>query len=147
MSRTEWKFPVADRPQIVAAISARLATGEPMAEICRSPDMPCVDTVWRWTQEHDEIARSIARARLIGEDAIAIEALRIADGAIPDPAGKHDPVRDKLRVDTRLKLLAKWNPGKWGDRVQLRHADAEGETLDTAPLVRELLGLMRHDPG
>ena len=26
--------------------------------------------------------------------------------------------RNKLRVDTRLKLLAKWNPRKYGERVQ-----------------------------
>lgn len=24
----------------------------------------------------------------------------------------------KLRIDTRLKLLAKWNPRKWGERLQ-----------------------------
>ena len=27
----------------------------------------------------------------------------------------------KLRIDTRLKLLAKWNPKKWGDRMALDH--------------------------
>jgi hypothetical protein len=25
----------------------------------------------------------------------------------------------KLQIETRLKLLAKWNPKKYGDRVQL----------------------------
>jgi hypothetical protein len=27
----------------------------------------------------------------------------------------------RLQVDTRLKLLAKWNPKKYGDRQQLDH--------------------------
>ena len=57
-------------------------------------------------------------------------------------SGECDPTRDKLRVDTRLKLLATWNPGRWGDRVQLRHANADGEKIDTTPLVNELLGLL-----
>jgi hypothetical protein len=32
--------------------------------------------------------------------------------------------RSKLRIETRLKLLAKWNPKKWGDRLQVA-GDAE----------------------
>ena len=98
--------------------------------------------MWRWGQQSEDIARSIARARELGEEAIAAEALRIADGAVPDANGECDPTRDKLRVDTRLKLLATWNPGRWGDRVQLRHANADGEKIDTTPLVNELLGLL-----
>jgi hypothetical protein len=27
--------------------------------------------------------------------------------------------RSKLRIETRLKLLAKWNPKKWGDKLEL----------------------------
>ena len=35
--------------------------------------------------------------------------------------------RDKLIIDTDLKLLAKWSPRLYGDKVQL--ADADGEKL------------------
>ena len=59
-----------------------------------------------------------------------------------NPGGVSDPQRDKLRVETRLKLLAKFNPKRWGDSTQVRHADADGGKLDTAPLVSELLALM-----
>jgi hypothetical protein len=65
-----------------------------------------------------------------------MDALDIAD----DKSG--DVARDKLRVETRLKLLAKWNPKKYGDNMQLRHADAEGGKLDTQPLVSELLTML-----
>lgn len=37
----------------------------------------------------------------------------------------------KLQIDTRLKLLAKWDPKRFGDRVQL--ADAEGNNLPAPP--------------
>jgi len=28
----------------------------------------------------------------------------------------------KLRIDTRLKLLAKWNPKKYGDKQAIEHS-------------------------
>ena len=34
-----------------------------------------------------------------------------------------------LRVDTRLKLLAKWDPKRYGDATTVKHADADGEKL------------------
>ena len=142
-----FKFPVVERQEIVDLICERLSSGVPLAEICRQPGLPSHDSVWRWGQQSEDIARSIARARELGEEAIAAEALRIADGAVPDANGECDPTRDKLRVDTRLKLLAKWNPGRWGDRVQLRHANADGDKIDTTPLVDELLGLLAPGAG
>ena len=32
----------------------------------------------------------------------------------------------KLRIETRLKLLAKWNPKKYGDKLAHTGADGEG---------------------
>ena len=61
-------------------------------------------------QGDEEIARQIARARSDGYDTIAVDALKIADDR------KGDVPRDKLRVETRLKLLAKWDPKRYGDR-------------------------------
>jgi hypothetical protein len=70
---------------------------------------------------------AIARAREIGYDAIAEDCLRIADDASNDwMETEHGPrlnaehvQRSKLRIETRLKLLAKWNPKKYGERVQV----------------------------
>ena len=53
-----------------------------------------------------------------------------------------DVQRDKLLIETDFKLLSKFNPKRWGDSTQLRHADADGAKLDTSPLVSELLSLM-----
>jgi hypothetical protein len=70
---------------------------------------------------------AIARAREIGYDAMAEDCLRIADDAANDwMETEHGPrlnaehvQRSKLRIETRLKLLAKWNPKKYGERVQV----------------------------
>ena len=72
----------------------------------------------------DDISRAIARAREEGEQSIAFRARQTARGA-GDSTG--DVQRDKLIIDTDLKLLAKFNPKRWGDKLQ--HADADGEKL------------------
>ena len=73
--------------------------------------MPDPANVWRWQQEDAELSQAIAHARELGFDQIALDALKIAD----DKEGEHQ--RDRLRVDTRLKLLAKWDPKRYGDRI------------------------------
>jgi len=124
------------RFEIIDEIVERLSEGEPLRAICRSQGMPHWRTVYNWLDADPLAASAIARARDEGHDAIAIQALQIAD----DKSG--DPQRDKLRIETRLKLLAKWNPKKYGDSTQIKHADADGNKLDTAPLVNELLSAM-----
>ena len=72
----------------------------------------------------DWVASAIARARDLGADAIAEQAFEILD--MP-PAYKTteggqsidqgDVANRKLQVEGRLKLLAKWNPKKYGDRT------------------------------
>lgn len=111
------KWPREDRPKIIQAICARLANGEPMAVICRTEGMPSHDTVMDWAKQCEDAARSIARAREHGWDAIAERARMTArgmSGERGDSSG--DWQRDKLIIETDLKLLAKWDPKRYGDR-------------------------------
>lgn len=126
-------------PALVAKICARLSEGEALAVICRDKGMPDPATVWRWEQADAEVMQAIARAREAGYDAIALEALDIADDGRrdykPDKDGReivdHDHIaRSRLRVDTRLKLLSKWSP-RYGDKMQL--AGHDGGALPAPP--------------
>ena len=105
-----------DPADFVDDLCDHLTKGLPMAEWSRIPGNPSLDVVETWQQKDREIERSIAHAREVGGDMIAADALRIAD----DTSG--DPVRDRLRVETRLKLLAKWHPKRYGDRQQVEHS-------------------------
>lgn len=105
-------------PEKVEAICERLAKGEPLAVICRDKGMPGLTTVWDWEQAHEGVSEAIARAREAGEHVIGADCLAIADDREDDPASR------RVRVETRLKLLAKWNPRKWGDKVQQEHSGA-----------------------
>jgi hypothetical protein len=115
-------------PERLATIGERLGQGEPLAAICRDLGI-CDDTVRNWMEKDEEAARAIARAREDGEQAIAYRLRQTARGKGPDDGGDStgDVQRDKLVIDTDLKLLAKFNPKRWGDKVQ--HADAEGNNL------------------
>lgn len=109
-----------DREAVTTAICKRLATGEPMAVICRDLGIP-VKTVNDWRLADEAIRGQFEDARDLGFDAIAHGCIDIVDNTAEDPASR------RVRVDTRMKLLAKWDPRRYGDKVQ--HADADGEKL------------------
>lgn len=120
--------PTKRTPERVESILAGLRLGDPLTEICAGLDL-CDDTVRDWAKADEEFSRAIARAREAGEDAIAHRLRRTARGRGADAGGDStgDVQRDRLIVETDLKLLAKFNPKRWGDKVQ--HADADGNRL------------------
>ena len=116
-------------------ICERIANGEPLRQICREEGMPAWTTVYKWINANPEFRERFARARDLGHDAIAEEALEIADTPL---TGEELEIADdgktkvkradmlghrKLQIETRLKLLAKWNPKKYGEKVQIGGAD------------------------
>ncbi len=112
-------------------IAAELANGVPLREICRTAGMPAWRTVYDWMDADQAFAAAIARARISGFDAIAAECLEIADTPVEGEErtekddGRIEVKRGdmlghrKLQIETRLKLLAKWDPKRYGDRTTL----------------------------
>ena len=100
--------------QIVRSILDGLAVGTPLTVLCRQIGV-CDDTVRNWAEGDEELSRAIARAREAGEDWLAYEGLTIVDNTEEDPASR------RVRSDYRLKLLAKFNPNRWGDRQSIEH--------------------------
>lgn len=124
-----------DRTVIVDEICKRLAQGEPLAQICRDLHMPGVTTVWEWCRDDKRISESIAQARAIGFDVIADDCLTIADTPMEgvEITTSEDGVTEKrgdmlghrkLQIETRLKLLAKWDPKRYGDLQKVEHSGA-----------------------
>ena len=123
---------------ILEEITERLSRGEPLAAICRDEGMPHDSTVRDWMARDEMIALAIARARESGEDWLAAECLQIADTPVEGIIEKLEPDKEtgrlvvverrkedmlghrRLQIDTRLKLLAKWNPKKYGDSMTVR---------------------------
>ena len=135
-------------PDTAKTICELLSDGIPLREICRMEGMPAWRTVYDWMYRDDALgadgvglSAAIARAREVGYDAMAEECLIIADtpkigfkktfnsGSEEDEDSMTVVEEDmlghrKLQIETRLKLLAKFNPKKYGDR-QILAGDAE----------------------
>lgn len=117
--------------ELAEEICTRIANGEPLRAICRDDHMPNWTTVYAWINADPELARRIARARELGADAIAEDTINIIDTPperVATPMGsKIDPGYvqwQKNRVEQRLKLLSKWQPKKYGERVD--HTSSDG---------------------
>ena len=119
-----------DAVALKRSICEQIADGIPLREICRQSGMPAWRTVYDWVGADEAFAAAIARAREMGHEAIAEETVEMVD-AEPErgPDGKVDPgwvAHTKLRVEHRLKLLAKWSPKKYGDKMAIGGADDLG---------------------
>lgn len=112
---------------IADEICARLSKGEPLAQICRDEHMPAVRTVSDWKKDRPIFSADFGRGRDDGFDYLAAQCLDIADETAFDTiqtdngerANTEWIQRSKLRIETRLKLLAKWDPRRYGDKMQL----------------------------
>lgn len=115
------------KPETVDYILDQVASGVPLAEVCRQDGMPHRSTFIDWVNADKDLSRRFAHAREDGEHMIAADALRIADDSANDyietddgPKLNQEHIqRAKLRIETRLKLLAKWSPKVWGDKLEL----------------------------
>lgn len=123
--------------EIGAEILRRFAGGETILQICADEAMPHRSTVYRWIAgdkpEHAEFRREYAPASIAHALALADETLEIADDTANDTItktsnnGEHEYevanteyiARSRLRVETRLKLMAKRAPAMFGETMQL----------------------------
>jgi hypothetical protein len=113
-------------PELAREMCEKLSDGIPLRVICRSdPKYPVWQKVYEWMWKDAELAGAIAKAREVGQDAIAEDIFLLSE----KPPERIEDERGNTRVDSgyvqwvkvqadiKLKLLAKWNPKRYGDRV------------------------------
>jgi hypothetical protein len=98
--------------ELAAEICRRVANGETLREICRSPGMPPESTV-RWWHLHDfeGFAALYAHARQSQAEAWADELVAISEERDSEPNDR------RVRIDTKRWLMSKLVPKKFGDRI------------------------------
>lgn len=105
--------------EIAEEICERLSIGQTLSSICNLEGMPNYSTVWRWESSNENFRNKSAHARKIGTHALADDCIRIADDPMLDAAEK------RVRIDTRLRLLGKWNARQYGDKIEIENTGAK----------------------
>lgn len=134
-------YPAKITPAVIEEVLSRIAQGETLAALGRELGFHPNNWAVR-IREDEELAIAYQRARDVGADVIAEDALRIIDEeplriVEVDDEGKTSHGRidsaavawAKNRAELRLKLLAKWNPKKYGEKTTHEVGNKEGETL------------------
>ncbi len=127
--------------EIADRICDLVSNGVNLRRVCRMEGMPAWRTVYDWVVARPDFAARLARAREMGYDSLAEEALEISNTphlgqkkVFSSGAGEDDDSMTvteedmlghrKLQIETRLKLLAVWDPKRYGNKVQVG-GDAE----------------------
>ena len=128
-------------PELVDLILSRLASGILLSKILRMDDVDIYPSTFNDWKTRYAFGERYDEARLNGYDAIASDSLDIIDGLKPVEGVPNETSRDTARANHRLKLLARYDPARYGERVQV--AGADGSKLEASPLVLEVMALLR----
>lgn len=127
------RVPLVD-PVVADEVCEWIAEGRTMSSYCRQPGKLSVPTINRWRDRDPDFASRVARAKDCGFDRLADECLEIADNTqagqivTEDKDGRKVVTEDmlghrKLRIETRLKLLACWDPRRYGNKADVTVTD------------------------
>ncbi len=106
-------------------------SGRSLRDVCRDDDMPVSSTVYKWIAANPDFSRQYARATEVRADVLADEMFDIADTPVMGVKTKVDGEGNvettegdmiehrRLQIDTRKWALARMNPRKYGDKIQL----------------------------
>lgn len=110
-------------------ICEEIKKGRTLVSICKDEGMPSRSTLYLHREENLDFAKQFAAAEEIGLEAVADEMREIADDRAGDTVTRDrgkagieklpnaaNVQRDKLRVDTRARVLAAKAPRVWGNK-------------------------------
>lgn len=128
----EMKYTAAEVEVMFRKIEKAIGQGSSLRSACKLDGTPNVDTFYKWLEKDKSLAERYARATEKRADAIFEDILSIADENYKDTyiddngieRTDHDVVqRAKLRVDARKWVLAKMQPKKYGDKLDVTSGD------------------------
>lgn len=112
-------------------ILSGLANGIPLTKICKRKGFPVnIGTIFDWESSRKGFADKVTRAREKSADHYSHEIIEIADEKptreIPDPDGgvstcidQGGVQRNKLRIETRIKLMQMLKRKTYGEKTQV----------------------------
>lgn len=123
--------------ELTDVICSRVSMGESLRSVCRDPEMPSPETVYRWFRLYPEFRDQYARAKEDSADSHEDMIIDISDNPQGQPVIDDDgkPLLDadgnvvtvinnvaiqhaSLRVNSRKWAASKLKPKKFGEKVQ-----------------------------
>lgn len=136
---TDQPAPVDDYADTLEAqmLADYVSEGMPLAKAGRVLGIDRRQTIYERMERSERFRAMMEQARTEGYDALAEQVLDIADDSDNDYVegtdrfgnpkimlDKEHIQRSKLRAEMRLKLLAKWHPHKYGEKLQVEQKTA-----------------------
>jgi hypothetical protein len=112
-----------DKATICPIILSRVEDGMSLRAVCRAEDMPTFETVKAWLNQDKEFSTQYARAMLVRADSKFEELEDVSEQA----ADAENAVRVqglRLKADNIKWMIARMNPKKYGDKLDLNHGGA-----------------------
>lgn len=158
-SRVRTEAPRFTAPAIYAELICQMvADGNSTMEISRQLDIPD-STIFSWRLLDPTFGAAYEQARSVRFDRMAEECMIIADDTtnddVIDQHGFRRPnkewiARSRVKIDTRLRLLALWDPKRYGAKLEVnsnnRNINLNVDlSADPAEAARQYSDIMRAD--
>jgi hypothetical protein len=121
--------------ELAEEICDRIARGESLYAICKSPGMPTEKAVRLWVETRPRtFAPKYTRAREFGCDSIAEQVIAIGDKDFTGPDGWVDNgavQAARLQAENRKWFLSKLMPKRYGDKITQEITGEDGGALIT----------------
>lgn len=113
-------------PELIEEMLSRLIEADDGLEgVCKAPDMPAFQTVYRWLASDPEFQEAYARARVALADVQAFRGVR-------DAVDCEDAAKARVQLDARKWLAAKLDSKRYGDKIEL-NGTVRQELVQMAP--------------
>lgn len=137
------KYTPVQREALFKRVVEELQKGRSLRQILNDDDMPSRTALYDWLDKDETYAERFARASQLGDEVLFEETLEIARTPMNGKTVEHGPkgttVKEgdmlghrKLLIETIDKVLARRNPRKYGNKLDLTSA---GESLAAPPIV------------
>lgn len=104
---------VVDDPMTMEIVIQRVLDGESLKAIARSWKLPVTRFI-KWISDDEKRLADYEGALRIRADELVYEAVERAEGVVGPDGELSEVARDKLVIDTNLKVAAMWDKQKYG---------------------------------
>jgi hypothetical protein len=112
--------------ELADLVCNQIARGESLRSICAADDFPTKETVLHWLVNSPDFYAKYARARQAQAEVMDEKILETAERCL---AGDLDAHAAKVAIGAYQWRASKLQPKVYGDAMQLKHADHEGNAM------------------